>query len=463
MAKILYHAVPTDWRKEQKYAFLEKTASVAGIKWHTLKPDGRHNWFARKGDTGYKTAIPIGSKAARASGGAILSVFRTYSLGVSTNRDEVVYDFDETRLTERVEKFTDEYNAELHRWQRNDQPKDIDNFVSYESVKWSETLKKRLAEEVEAQFDGKRIRSALYRPFTRVSLYYAPLFVDRPGSFTEFFPTAKSQKENRVICLSDIGLRSPFSCLVSNAPPDLHLCASTDGFQCFPLYTYSEDGTHRRDNIPLSALVHFQNHYEDDAITRLDVFHYVYALLHHPDYRARYAENLKRELPRIPLVGCCSHGAQPPCPGTKSPRQSGAATGAEVFRAFAKAGKRLAELHLNYEAQKEYPLQRIENEEVKLNWRVEAMKLSKNRTSLYYNDFLTLAGIPAEVFDYRLGNRSALEWVIDQYRVTRDEAGHIVSDPNRADDEEYIVRLIGQVITVSLETSKLLKALPPLK
>ena len=136
---------------------------------------------------------------------------------------------------------------------------------------------------------------------------------------------------------------------------------------------------------------------------------------------------------------------------------------AEVFHAFAKAGQKLAELHVNYEQQKEYPLQRIENKEVKLDWRVEAMKLSKDHATLYYNDFLTLAGIPREAFDYRLGNRSALEWVIDQYRVTKNEHGHITSDPNRADDEQYIVRLVGQVITVSVETMKIVRALPALR
>ena len=124
--------------------------------------------------------------------------------------------------------------------------------------------------------------------------------------------------------------------------------------------------------------------------------------------------------------------------------------------------KTLADLHVNYESAKEFPLQRQENKEVKLDWRVEAMKLSKDKASLFYNDFLTLSGIPAEVYDYRLGNRSALEWVIDQYRVTKDDNGNIASDPNRLDDEQYIVRLIGQVITVSLETVKLVKALPAL-
>jgi predicted helicase len=132
------------------------------------------------------------------------------------------------------------------------------------------------------------------------------------------------------------------------------------------------------------------------------------------------------------------------------------------FHKFAKAGRKLVDLHVHYEKQKPYPLKHVENPEARLDWRVEGMKLTKERDAIRYNDFLTLVGVPPEVFDYRLGNRSALEWVIDQYRVRRDEHGSITSDPNRADDEQYIVRLVGQVVTVSLETTKIVASLPPL-
>ena len=141
-------------------------------------------------------------------------------------------------------------------------------------------------------------------------------------------------------------------------------------------------------------------------------------MLHHPDYRARYAENLKRELPRIPIVGTAAD-----------------------FHAFADAGRKLADLHIGYESVKPYKLQRIENPDAPVNWRVEAMKLGKDEHHVVYNDWLTLAGIPPEALKYRLGNRSALAWVIDQYRVERDAEGELVSDPNVPDDEEYIVRL----------------------
>src|SRR5208337_4919232 len=206
------------------------------------------------------------------------------------------------------------------------------------------------------------------------------------------------------------------------------------GSHCFPFYTYDEDGSNRRENITDWALNEFRTHYSDPNITKWDIFHYVYAVLHHPEYRERYAANLKRELPRIPFLA--------------------------EFRAFADAGKRLADLHVNYEQQPEYPLERVEKGQ--LNWRVEKMRLSKNKTTLIYNEFVTLKGIPPETYEYRLGNRSALEWVIDQYQVSTDKRSGITNDPNRADDPEYIVRLIGQVITVSLETMQIVKSLPPL-
>jgi len=258
---------------------------------------------------------------------------------------------------------------------------------------------------------------------------------------------------------------------------------------CFLGQPYSENGKERRDNITPKALTLFQIFY-DDGITRADIFHYVYALLHHPAYRTRYAENLKRELPRIPFVGRSGGlataaisattkksvgGALPSAataeffPLSAVEKMQGDATpdhnpkaSAKLFHAFAAAGKKLADLHVNYESAKEFPLKRQENKAVKLDWRVEAMKLSKDKASLFYNDFLTFSGIPAEVYDYRLGNRSALEWVIDQYRVTKDDNGHITSDPNRLDDEQYIVRLLGQVITVSLDTMRVVKGLPQL-
>ena len=258
--------------------------------------------------------------------------------------------------------------------------------------------------------------------------------------FFSIFPTPDTENENRVICLSAAGSSKAFHCLVTNVIPDLHL---TGDSQCFPFYTYDTDGSNRRENLTDWALEQFRSHYQDDNITKWDIFYYVYAILHHPQYREKYAANLKRELPRIPFVGT-----------SESPG---------VFWAFAEVGKQLAELHVNYEQQPEYPLHMIENDDVPLNWRVERTKLSKDKTQIIYNDFLTLGGIPPEVFEYRLGNRSALDWIIDQYRVKTDKRSGITNDPNRADDPEYIVRLIKKVVTVSVETVKIVKGLPELE
>ena len=466
---IRYHAVGQDWRKEEKYNFLEAKGNVDGVNWKKLKPDDRGNWITNENDEEFEAFIPIGSKDAKA-GMSVPTIFRTYSLGVSTNRDSVVYDFDPKRLAKRVEQIAEDYNAELHRWQKKGKPADVDNFVSYEKVKWSETLKRHFTDEVEAEFSGTKILKSLYRPFTEMELYYDIHFVDRPGMFDEVFPNKKAYKENSVLLVPSTGGRSPFWCFDSRSIPNLNF-VSIDSAQGFPLFTYSKDGKHKQENITPKARTLFQIFYDDDNITAADIFHYVYAVLHHPAYRNRFAENLKRDLPRIPFVGVAAGektasffplAAIETMQGNKTPGHKPEAS-AKLFHEFAEAGKKLAELHVNYESAKEFKLERQENKEVKLDWRVERMKLSKDKASLFYNDFLTLNGIPPEVFDYKLGNRSALEWVIDQYCVTRDDDGNITSDPNRMDDEEYIVRLIGQVITVSLETQKLVSSLPHLK
>jgi predicted helicase len=436
-AVIRYATVGEDWCKEDKWAWLEKHGHISGVKWKTLKPDARHTWLREGLDNDFDSFPSLGSKDTRSRDSLdCQAIFRTYSLGISTNRDAVVYDFNWETLRKRAEAFGEDYNVQVSKWIRKGRPDDIDNFVDYSRIKWSMHLKAKLRREMFMNYDVKSIRSVYYRPFTERFIYWDEVLVDVPSHQARFFPTPLASADNRMLCVSDVGYRSPFSVLMTRAPADLHLCASSDGFECFPLYTYAADGTHRRDNVTDWALEMFKLRYEGVKLTKRDIFHYVYAVLHHPVYREKYAANLRRELPRIPF--------------------------APDFAALAKAGEKLAALHTGYESQQEFRLQRVEAKGGKPDWRVERMKLSKDKTALIYNGWLTLEGIPAEAHAYRLGNRSALDWVIDQYRVERDAAGEIASDPNRADDEEYVVRLIGQVITVSVETMKLVTALPPL-
>jgi predicted helicase len=463
---IKYFEVAGELHRKEKFALLDARKDVSGIRWKTLKPDERHNWFPSPTDEEFESFLPIGSKDAKA-GLSMPTVFRTYSLGLSTNRDSVVYDFNAERLEKRVEEFADNYNAELHRWKKKGKPDDVDNFVNYEKVKWSETLKRFLREEREAEFDAHKMIPALYRPFTTQYLYHAPLFVDRPGTFGRFF-TGKSKSEI-AICVPGEGNRQGFGALATNKPVSLDF--AFEKLRCFPFFTYAEDGKRKQDNVSLQARTLFQIFYDDDTIKYADIFHYVYAVLHHLFYRTRFAGNLKRDLPRIPFIGIAA--AEKPgslfplsairkMQGDAKPDHNPKAS-VRLFQDFVAAGKKLADLHVNYESAREFKLERMENKQVPLDWRVEAMKLTKDKSAIIYNDFLTLSGIPPEVFDYKLGNRSALEWVIDQYRVTRDEKGNIASDPNRLDDEQYIVRLIGQVITVSLETLHVVESLPALK
>jgi predicted helicase len=218
--------------------------------------------------------------------------------------------------------------------------------------------------------------------------------------------------------------------LLSNSLVDL---MPQGGSQCFPYYVYDEDGSNRRENITDWALAQFREHYRDKKIVKEDIFYYVYGILHAPGYREKYGDNLKRELPRIPF--------------------------APDFWAFHKAGRGLADLHLTYENAKPYDLTMVVDDDVPLSYRVEKMRLSTDKTRLKVNESITLEGIPAEAFAYRLGNRSALEWVIDQYRVKEDKRSGIVSDPNNAEDEQYIVRLVGQVVQVSVETVKIVNGM----
>ena len=213
--------------------------------------------------------------------------------------------------------------------------------------------------------------------------------------------------------------------------------------RCFPFYTYDEDGGNRLENITDWALKAFQNRYKDYGITKWDIFYYSYGILHHPCYRKKYQEDLKHSLPRFHF--------------------------SDDFRRFSEAGKQLADLHINYESVPKYTgLTLKETPNIPLDLCVEKMKFHDNKTQIQYNDFLTIEGIPAEVHNYKLGDKSALEWIVDQYSVTEDyddeedRGSRIVNDPNREAEPQYIVDLIARVITVSLETVKIIKNLPAL-
>jgi predicted helicase len=381
--------------------------------------------------------LPIGTKEGkRAAWSEVNALFKYFSLGVATHRDSVVYDFKSAALAERANAFIEDYNLELDRYRRSGGKASPDSFVRYDRIIWDRDLKKDLQRGKYASFEEAKIRVALYRPFNKRFLFFDRVVNAEVYSLPDIFPTPEAEAENRVIVTSQIGFRAQtYNVLISKLIPDLHLCASIDGHQCFPFYVYDEDGSNRRENITHWAVEQFRDHYGDQRINKWGIFYYIYGVLHHPGYCEKFADNLKRELPRIPF--------------------------APDFVAFATAGEELARMHLDYEKLAPYPLKWVETPGVPLSYRVEdKMRLSKDKARLVVNKSLTLAGIPPETFQYRLGNRSALEWVIDQYQLREDKRSGIRFDPNRADDPEYIVRLVGQVVRVSLETVRIVVGLP---
>lgn len=433
--------------KARTFHFLKTHENVGNVTWQKLKPNAtKHTWLTEGLHADFYDLIPMGTKEAKKEKGITNGViFKNFSLGVSTNRDAWVYNFNQDELHDNVQRTIETYTAELDRWRHQKPPKpEIDDFVLYDGrkIKWSRDLKKKLKGGKIIEYTDDKIRHSLYRPFLKTNLFLDRILIDSPGQFPIIFPTTQSETENKVICVGGYG-RKEFAVLMSDLIPNLNLYG--DPQQSFPFYTYNKDSKIRRENITDWALKAFQTHCSDDSISKWDIFYYNYGILHHPDYRDKYREDLRCSLPRIPFVK------------------------REDFRAFSEAGKQLADLHINYDTVPKYDkLSLKETPDTPLDLRVEKMKLSKDKTRIEYNDFLTIEDIPVEAYDYKLGKQSALEWIIDQYKIKEDkdtkkhQGSYIVNDPNREAEQRYIVDLIARVITVSLETMKIIKNLPAL-
>ena len=319
-------------------------------------------------------------------------------------------------------------------------------------ISWSDGILRNAKGGKVSVFNAGAIRSSLYRPFSRQCLYFDSLWNERRYQQHKLFPTEKT--ENFVIHATGVGSSRPFSCLISGIIPDIQ--AMFNG-QCFPLYWYEKqdkeenslnldlgerEGDYiRHQGITDYALMQFRTIYSDPKISREDIFYYVYGLLHSPEYRERFGADLKKMLPRIPY--------------------------AKDFRAFEKAGRKLADLHLHYE--RAVPCALVQEEGSAASLRVDKLRFldKKTKDTIIYNRTLSLTHIPAKAYEYQVNGKSALEWVVERYSVTTDKASGIVNDPNLWCDEHneprYIVDLIKRVVTVSLETVDIVRSLPPLQ
>jgi predicted helicase len=441
-------------KRKEKFELLEQAHDWFGLEAKQLEPTNKHLWLTEGMADDWDDLIPLGSKEAK-SGKGDGALFEVYSLGVNTNRDKWVYNFNKNVVITNMKKMIEFYNYEVYRFQTRENTQiPIDSFLTHDDAKisWSSRLKECLQRGIKSSFSEKALRDSVYRPFCRMTLYTDEVMTHRRGQFPRIFPLPET--ENVVMCLSAIGQSKPFHTMAVNVIPDLHL---TGDSQCFPLYVYDEEGKNKKDNITDWGLEQFRNHYQDSTIEKIDVYHYVYGILHDPAYREKYAANLKRELPRIPFR--------------------------TDFLAYAEAGKKLMDIHIKYEDQDKYPVTEewslpknyvhphgiavnsIEQVPLQERYYVSKMKRDKNDpTKLIYNDFLTISGIPSEVDEYKLGNRSALNWIIDQYQVSKDKRSGITNNPNdwsyESGNPRYILDLIQRIITVSMQTNAIVQGLP---
>lgn len=432
--RIFYHRMGEFLRKEERYEVMDEAGDWRGVDWEELDPDDKHRWLVDPQTKEFESYVAIGSKKAKKTDwGEAETIFKTYCRGLETTRDAWVYDFDDEALRERVKSLVEVYNSEVRRWEnRTDRQANLRDFVLDDDtkIKWSSSLRRDLKAGKTTSFEPGKLRIAQYRPFCQKHVFFDPVLIHRTGSFARFFPTPQAAEENRLLWVKQ-GSGWPFFALVANQIVDL---LPQSGSQCFPFYVYDEDGKNRRENITDWALAQFREHYSDASISKWDIFYYVYGVLHHPRYRERYADNLDRKLPHIPF--------------------------APSFHKFAEAGEQLADLHVGYEDVEPYPLD--EKESGQLEWRVEKMQWRQNKTALKYNDFLTLEGIPKTAHRYEVGNRTALEWLRNQYRVRTYNRYDITHDPNDPDDRWYIVDLIKRVTRVSVETVEIVEDLSDL-
>ena len=451
--QIYYHDIGDDLSRQAKIEKITKTNNIGGLDWQKITPNPDNDWINQR-DPLFQTFKSMGSKDVKA--GKISqpdTIFRVFSNGVVTNRDSWVYNFSYDKLAENMQAMIEFYNEQVEGFQKAKEKYyklKIDDFIDNDpsKIKWTRGLKANLKMGKVGTFSTNKIRSSVFRPFEPEWIYFDKQFNSVPGQMPSFFP--KPDSSNKLIAITSIGARQNFSVLMSDSIIDINALSPT---QTFPRYYWNEKGE-REDNITDACLREFQAICQDDGITGDDIFDYVYGVLHAPDYQKRFANDLKKELPRIPMPA-----------------------DAAAFAAFRKAGAQLAELHLNFETGPEYPLDILVNNDTffpyvleELDYKVKKMKWRKigkieDKTHLVYNNQITLGLFPDEAAHYQISGRSALQWLIDRYQVKTDKDSKITNDPNdwieEQNDPQWLIKHIKRITYISVESTKIIKTLPP--
>ena len=451
--RIFYHDIGDYLSREQKLSHLNEAGSITGIEpWRRITPDQHHDWIGQRSDA-FQQFYPMGSKEVKA-GRPGDTIFELYSRGYETARDAYVYNFSRDVCADNGLLMTEDYIGALQILEDHPQYT-VDDVIQRcaSHVRWDSTLKVKLSRCLQTEYDESNIRTVAYRPFIATNCYADYTFSHRPGPGRSIYPDRNS--ENRAICVPGIGSTKPFSVLMVDTMPDIQLMFNG---QCFPRYRYQDSEAHihqgelsgfeqtaeRIDNITDTAVRVFREHYHNQSITADDIFDYIYGLLHAPDYGKTFANDLSKELPRIPF--------------------------ATDFHAFTEAGRALTELHLGYETCKEYPLQVIYTqtgeprpEHFRITQKTMRFVDKEDRTTLALNDFIHLGEIPPEAHQYEVNGRSPIGWFIDRYYIKEDTESGKTNDPNGwFEDPRDLVTAFRRIVHVSVETVRIVAALPAL-
>ena len=435
---------PDGMSADDKLALLSDR-DLDGFDFLHIAPDSNGDWTGRpeNGFRGLAATVDPNVRKGKISSGA---VFKLYSLGPVTNRDDWAFDFDGKNLRRKARHFCAVYKSEMERYRAEfasaaivkhgeayarvmDREKTgrtpLSGWVNRE-IKWTAELEARLQAGTEMPFSPKSVRPMMYRPFVEKLAYYADGFTHRKYRTPEIFPTGKTG-ENRVICFS-VSQRVPFTALACDRAVSLGLFV--EPAQCVPLWRFGPDGK-RTSNITAWGLAQFRDHYNDAKIGAEDVFHYAYAVFHNPAYRRKYADNLRREFPRLPFY--------------------------PDFRKWAKRGAKLMALHLGFETAKPFPLLRNDSDADPGRPKLRA---DRDNGRIVVDEQTELTGIPPEAWEYKLGGRSALEWVLDQHKEKRIKDPTVAQKfPPRpfADRKESVIELLRRVCAVSVETAQIIR------